>query len=62
MTIDKFIIIGEIENNLFLDKEGFEEFLQHIHDINKWNREVMAEIEHIVKLYEASGNIPVPVK
>lgn len=62
MTTDKFILIGRIENNLFLDKEGFEEFLQHIHDIKKWDREIMSEIAHIVKLYEASGNIPLPVK
>lgn len=63
MKTDKIIIIGNVvENNMFFDKESFREFLQHMIDIKKWEREMIEDIKRVVKIYETPGDISLPIK
>lgn len=62
METNKIIIIGCVENKFFFDENAYEEYLQHMNDIKKWEHEMMEDIKKVVKRYETLGDISLPIE
>ena len=57
MNTEKIIIIGDLSN--MMDKDLYYEYLCHIADILKWDKEMMFDMKLSAKIYEAPRNLPV---
>lgn len=57
MEANKIIILGDFSNHM--DKDLYRDYLQHVADILKWEREMILDIKLSARVYEAPRDIPV---
>ena len=58
MDTNKIIILNTlIENKMYFDEFAYNEYLQHLIDIKKWENDVINDIKKVVKVYETPGDI-----
>lgn len=57
METNKIVILGDFSNHI--DKDLYRDYLQHVADILKWEREMMLDIKLSVRVYEAPRDLPI---